>query len=529
MQLSQKAGTPMLQAPEESTEGGVDFDFVLADASKDIVSPHASVQVNVANSPAPRRSSGSPGKSLDGSPVSRRSFRQRTISDMTLHGVRHSFLTLTATALGGGMLACSFVMAQVGVGLGTLLVTIGALVAYLSTVALMRITATIGDCSFADLFSHCAGPKAGPILSAMLFIYGNGSCVNYFCFLSDFVPELVTLVAPAAPAWCSSRWLTIVVSALLIMPLALQKELSSLRFVTPFSIMSLVYVAGVIAARCPHYFSEHVHAADHAEYGQVKVFELNANVFKAFSICIFAFNCHMNVVPVAGRLVRPTKQRIKKVAAWVNILQLVFYLTIGVTGYLSFLAKTPGDILSGFEAYDPFIASGRFLLSLTMIVAVVLNINPTIRCGLQVYAYFLPDKCVLAPSPPASPRASPRTSPHNSFNVSRHSASQVLSPASSRCSQINEPVLPRICLTLVCLVVQVLVAIAVPNVANVISLLGATVATAMMMVIPAYAIGKELPYSIGNRCQQVVLLFFACMSFASVPLQILEMAQVVHS
>lgn len=463
----------------------------------------------------------------------RRSFTQRTVRDMTVDGLRHSFLTLTSTALGGGILAVSYVMEQVGVGLGSLMLAIGALLAYLSTVALMRISTEIGEYTYAGLFSYCAGPKAGPILDAMMFIFGNGCCINYFVFLGDFISALVVLVAPDAPSIFSSRWVVIIAAAVIVAPLALQKELAALRHMTPVSILSLLYVAAVIAARCASYYSEHANAPDHADYGEPKVVVLSLNVFNAFAICLFAFNCHINVVPVAGRLVRPTKQRIQRVASWVNVLQLAFYLLIGVTGYLTFLAKTPGDILIGFKANDPFMAVGRVLLSLTMVIAIAINMNPTIRSGLQIHDYFFPNKPVLLASPRASPMSSPQTSPQSSPVMPRmpNNFPTVPSPASSGAllPLANEPACPRISLTLACMVMQVSVAIVVPSVADVIGLLGATVATAMMMVIPAYAIGKALPYSIGNRCQQAMLLLFACFSVASVPIKVLQMVGVLHA
>lgn len=537
LQPSQDAGQPMLRTTN-GTERDLGQSAVSNDSNFTLANLSSAHQSLVRNPDAPRKMADSD-RSLPApspvndpmvSPVSRRrSLSQRTIRDMTVHGVRHSFLTLVSTALGGGLLAVAFVMQQVGVGLGILMLAIGAMLAYLSTVALMRISTEIGECSFAGLFSYCAGQRAGPIIDTMQFVYGNGCCVNFFCFLSDFIPELVTVLAPQAPGWCSSRWLAITASAVVLLPMELQKELATLRHLTPISILALLYVAGVIAARCFHYYSEHARTADRDEYGELKIIDFNVNTFSAFAICVFAYNCHMNVVPVAGHLVRPTKARIQKVAVWVNMLQLAFYILIGSSGYLTFLAKTPGDILKGFKDDDPFIAVGRGLLTFSMMVAMVMTMNPTVRCGLQIRDYFYPENPYVQPSPQNSPRSSPEASPQGSPAMSSRALGEAppRSPGASGLPMANEPALPRLILTVVCMVVQALIAIVVPNVADVISLLGATVATAMMMVIPAYAIGKVLPFSISNRCQQAVLLFFAVVSVTSVPIKILQMANLI--
>lgn len=35
-----------------------------------------------------------------------------------------------------------------------------------------------GKHTYAAVFSHCAGPRAGPVLDAMLFTFGMGSCIG---------------------------------------------------------------------------------------------------------------------------------------------------------------------------------------------------------------------------------------------------------------------------------------------------------------------------------------------------------------
>jgi amino acid permease len=261
------------------------------------------------------------------------------------------------------------------------------------------------------------------------------------------------------------------------------------------------------------------------------VFNFSLDLFGAFSICVFAFNCHINVVPVAGRLIRPTKARIGKVATWVNVLQLAFYVLIGVTGYLTFLSKTPQDILKGFADNDPFMAIGRVLLTFTMMITIPINMNPTVRSLLQIRDYFYPDSPVLAPSPRSSPAASPQASPRMGAAAARplRADDSMGSSPSLGSPGASEPALPRIIVTTLSIAAEVGIAIVVPGVADVIGLLGATVATAMMLVIPAYAIGKVLPATFGNRVQQAVLLFFALVSVASVPVKVLQMAKVISS
>jgi len=442
----------------------------------------------------------------------------RSLSHMTVGGVRHSMLTLLSTAVGGGVLSVSYVMRLCGLGLGVAMLVAGALLSYISTRALMRMSAETGHGTYAGLFSACAGPRAGPVLDAMIFIYGNGVCIGYFVFLGDFIPSLVSL-AHDAPSWCASREAAIGLAAILVLPLVLLRDVAKLRYASPISIIALVYVAAVIAAEMP--YQAHRNST---KYSSVEVVRLDFHAFEAFAICVFAFNCHMNVVPVAGSLVRPTKARIFKVSARVNMLQLAFYSLIGVSGYLSFHQATEQDVTRNYPAGDVFVAIGRAVLTCSTLVAIPMNFHPTLRSGLQIRDYLSQGVPLLAPSPTASPRSASTSTP---------SASAPSPQSGSQDQGVSEPAPPtsaehvRIALTLVCVVVQVIAAILVPGVADVLSILGATVATAIMLFIPGYAIGVLMPPTALNRTKQAFLYIFSLVSVMSVPIKILIWAKVI--
>lgn len=399
-------------------------------------------------------------------------------------------LTLTSTALGGGVLSVSYVLSLCGVGLGTLMLVAGAGLSFVSTKVLMQMSTQTGCESYAALLSHCAGPRAGPVLDAMLVVYGCGSCVGYFVFLGDFIPSLMKLIAPHGPEWLWDRWLSIALAAGLLVPLVLPRDLSALRHMTPFSILSLMYMATVVAAKCPALYHQ---SLSNPAAGNLQVVVADRHFFEAFAICVFAFNCHLNVVPVATRMIEPSRARIVKVSYRVNLLQVCFYSLIGITGYLSFLGTTPQDIIKGYPADDPFVAFGRFMLTGTMMVAIPVNLNPTMRSAIQLKNYF---------SPPREPFIATESQPSTNDEVF------------------------RVSITLISLFIQAVLAVLVPGVADVLSLLGATVATAMMLAIPAYAMGVVMEPKPTNKAIQVILYIFALVSVSSVPIKILRWARV---
>lgn len=263
-------------------------------------------------------------------------------------------------------------------------------------------------------------------------------------------------------------------------------------------------------------FEEHHHTAG---YGEIVWFKWNLNAFVAFPMYLFAFACHLNVIPVANILEQPTRGRIFKVSSLATLVQCAFYLLIGITGYLSFLSKTPQDILKGYPVGSVSIAVSRAFLTCSMLIAVPVNLIPTIRSGVQFLEFFR-----RARDQPPATLVRPDEAPSCQQRATAASGEMLL-PAQATIEQPSQ--LLRICLTLVSLVLMMAVAIAVPGIAIVSGLLGATIATAIVLVIPAYAIRKKMPRTMSSRLQYVVLWAFAIVSFLSVPIQILQITDVL--
>lgn len=455
----------------------------------------------------------------DASPRTRRS---RYI-EMTENGVKHTQLTLISTALGGGVLAVSYVLRNTGAALGVISLCIGGFLSYSSTVRLMEMAVIKQkdegfrgrSISYADLFAHCAGPRAGPILDAMLFIYGIGSCVGYFVFLADFIPSLISLIAPADSIWIT-REFAIGLAVVIELPLMLQRDVGPLRHVAPISVVALVYMAVVIAAMLPDKLSEHEHDL---AYLPISYFNFDLSALESFSICVFAFNCHLNVVPVAGKLKRPTGDRLNDISRRVNTLQVCFYSLIGITGYMSFSNNTPGDIIKAYDANNPWLIVGRLMLTLTMIVAIPLNTVPTVQSLLQIRDYCRASHVRRRGGPPLL--SSPDSSPANSPQQVRPTIVPALQPPPE--APARDPW--QVPVTLVSLAVMASIAVVCPQISDIISLLGATIATAMMLTIPAYAMGKIMQengerLSCFCRVQQILLYLFSIVSVSAVPIKL---------
>eukprot|EP00931_Biecheleriopsis_adriatica_P055937 TRINITY_DN33163_c0_g1_i1.p1 TRINITY_DN33163_c0_g1~~TRINITY_DN33163_c0_g1_i1.p1 ORF type:complete len:467 (-),score=62.24 TRINITY_DN33163_c0_g1_i1:48-1388(-) len=395
-------------------------------------------------------------------------FCSRTFSPLTAGGIRQSVFTLVQTALGGGVLTLSFMLRLSGVGLGLLLLLLATLVATISMDILMQSAVKLKTYTFSGLLSACLGPRSGVLLDVMLFLYGNGALLTYFIFLGDFMPNIVICCYGGLPSWCFDfdhlRTYCLLSTLIVVIPLSLPKDLSALRYASPVALGGIIYTALVVAGKA---FSPH-----EQRHGEVELFNVDLSVFQSFSICIFAFNCHLNVIPVAKELQRPDDRRIAKTARGVALVQLAFYVVISVGGYYSFLEGTPQNLLSGYPSNDPLILASRVMLSATILVSIATNTNPTVRSML----------CLVATQAPqfASP-SSPGQQPLLPNQESRALDDTCVVDGDAG------------------LVIDMGLAVIFKDVASVVGFLGASVGTLMMMIIPTMLIQVGCPTLFGPR------------------------------
>jgi len=446
-------------------------------------------------------------------------------------GVGASVLVLIGTSLGGGLLSVPYVLRLSGVGFGTLMLVFGGLFSHVGLTALMEMSRRAGKegTSYGQLFAHCLGPLAAPVLDGMLWIYGMGACTAYLVLIGDFVPALAKLCTNGGPLpWYGTRTTAILVATMLCIPTALQPEVSCLRFLTPISVTALAYTGAVVAAKTYTKFNLD---DDQPGYGPVEWVDVNLHFFEALSLCSFAFNCHLNAVPVAVDIACTDENReriITRVSALANIIPMLFYAVIGLTGYLSFLALTPQDILLGYASNEPFVVVARVLLTCSMLVVIPVNSVPTIRSGLQLCDYLSGKRCaveagsartVVARDAGVPLRSSSSVEDGEAVVTSQPMQHRTLSAQSVSSHRPREfPPGLRIALGLFCLLAEAIVALCCKSIATINSFLGSTISVAMMALIPAYCMTKMLEPTLTNRLKQVFLVMAALLNLASVPL-----------
>jgi amino acid permease len=355
--------------------------------------------------------------------------------------------------------------------MGILMLSFASVLAYYSMKILFMSSTKTGIYSYGALLSHATLPVAGPILDIVIVLYGSGVVIAYYVFLGDFMPSLA---AGLGIEFLTNRTVCLVICAILAIPCALPRKLSALQYISPVSTVALVLTAIVAVVRLPRMSAEL-----EPDESRLDAALIGMNLLKCFTISVFAFICHMNVVSVAGELIHPTLPRASKIAFRAALTQLVFYLVIGISGYISFGQTVHQNFVTNYPSDDGLIMMCRFLLTLTIFFAIPINTNPTANAFVHLLL-----TTGLAPEPTVMDMETPLVNSGTPTNITLE-----IEPLRNT----------RIGAAIFVLIQGMIVAVYAPGVADVISILGGSFGTLIMLVVPAIIYCSVFKEELGTR------------------------------
>ncbi|XP_073886086.1 sodium-coupled neutral amino acid transporter 5 isoform X6 [Macaca fascicularis] len=182
--------------------------------------------------------------------------------------------------------------------------------------------------------------------------------------------------------------LIIIVSVLIILPLALMKHLGYLGYTSGLSLTCMLFfLVSVIYKKfqlgCAIGRNETAMESE-APVGlhnqglnsscEAQMFTVDSQMSYTVPIMAFAFVCHPEVLPIYTELCRPSKLRMQAVA---NVSIGAMFCMYGLTatfGYLTFYSNVEAEMLHMYSQKDPLILCVRLavLLAVTLTVPVVL-------------------------------------------------------------------------------------------------------------------------------------------------------------
>ncbi|XP_063294698.1 sodium-coupled neutral amino acid transporter 7 [Pelobates fuscus] len=233
--------------------------------------------------------------------------------------------------------------------------------------------------TYQEVVRGVCGRHAGVLCEILIAVYTFGTCIAFFIIIGDQLDKLLSAmmhnpVGGSIP-WYADRKFTITVTGLLfILPLSLPREISVQKYASFLSVLGTCYVTVIVIVRCI-WPSSVIPTRDIPSSPSTWL-----AVFNAVPTICFGFQCHVSSVPVYGSMQQQDIKRWGYIVTVAMFIALCVYTGTGICGFLLFGSDVDQDVLLSFPSDDVAVAVAR-----AFIILCVLTSYPILHyCGRAV-------------------------------------------------------------------------------------------------------------------------------------------------
>ncbi|KAM3861436.1 sodium-coupled neutral amino acid transporter 3-like [Diretmus argenteus] len=322
-----------------------------------------------------------------------------------------SILNLSNAIMGSGILGLAFAMSNTGIILFIILLFFLAILSAYSIHLLLRSAEVVGIRDYEQLGNRAFGHPGKVLAASVITVHNIGAMSSYLFIVKSELPLVIQ--AFLGQTYNTGEWfldgnyLIIIVSAAIILPLALMKRLGYLGYTSGFSLTCMVFfLISVIYKKfnidCPldskhgnvTEISEHFITTNETEVDDncvAKMFTVNSQTVYTIPILAFAFVCHPEVLPIYTELRDATKKRMQTVANISILAMFVMYLLTAMFAYLTFFAAVESELLHTYSQVDPL---DTLILCVRLAVLAVTLTGPVVLFPIRraILQILFPDK-----------------------------------------------------------------------------------------------------------------------------------------
>lgn len=295
-----------------------------------------------------------------------------------------SVFNLGNAIMGSGILGLSYAMANTGILLFLFLLTAVACLSSFSIHLLVKASGIVGIRAYEQLGMRAFGTPGKMAAGIAITLQNIGAMSSYLYIVKSEFPLVIQAFLRADPSsgewYLNGNYLVVLVSVLIILPLALMKQLGYLGYTSGFSLSCMVFFLSAVIYKkfqipCPfedytsnataHHIMANVTLDDHShayQNGHVELDDACAprmitfNTQTAYTIPIlaFAFVCHPEVLPIYTELRNPTAKKMQRVSNLALLIMYVMYFLAALFGYLTFYGRVEAELLHTYSRIDPY-------------------------------------------------------------------------------------------------------------------------------------------------------------------------------
>uniref|UniRef100_A0AAQ5Z7H2 Amino acid transporter transmembrane domain-containing protein n=1 Tax=Amphiprion ocellaris TaxID=80972 RepID=A0AAQ5Z7H2_AMPOC len=275
-----------------------------------------------------------------------------------------SVFNLGNAIMGSGILGLAYAMANTGVILFLVLLTVVAGLSSYSIHLLLKCSGIVGIRAYEQLGYRAFGTPGKMAAGIAITLQNIGAMSSYLYIVKYEFPLVIQAFLRVDNEWyMNGNYLVIIVSVAVILPLALMKQLGYLGYTSGFSLSCMVFflisVSPLILAYICAKYTLHFTSSCFLSVGRHLVqmhWDPPTSSLTAYTIPIlaFAFVCHPEVLPIYTELRNATKKKMQHVANISIAVMYGMYFLAALFGYLTFYGEVEAELLHTYSRIDPY-------------------------------------------------------------------------------------------------------------------------------------------------------------------------------
>lgn len=202
-----------------------------------------------------------------------------------------SYINLTNTIVGSGMLGLPYAFANTGWVLGSILISLSGMASIFSLHLLSICASKVPRPASFYSVTEATVPQLSFLIDTAVFLQCFGVSCSYLIVFGGLMPDVMRQIG-ADDAY-QQRQIWVLIGFAIVAPLSCLRKLDALKYTSGLAIIFVVFLTFLIllfAVNVPG-LDPCADADDDQCGGEQELFTVNMNTFRVFSIFVFAFAC----------------------------------------------------------------------------------------------------------------------------------------------------------------------------------------------------------------------------------------------
>ena len=336
--------------------------------------------------------------------IEERTWCKRTFGKMNPGSLRGSIFNLCILSLGTGLLAIPQKIGYMSIVFSPIIIILSGLANYWSLNILVNMSIKLKLKNYESIVKQLLGKKLSLFLGIIMSINQSGIIILYQVILYKLLGGVINEIGNfgfisvddfVSNSFWNKLWIKFVVCygimILFLLPFCLLHNASKMRYASTFGIISLFLLIIIVVAECPFYIIDHINN----DKFELNYFDIlsglkgDMKLLQSIVTVFYAFSCHVGAFPVLQTLHNPIERRQKKVIRRAIYIDIISYLIIGASGYLTQPLKTPDLIIERDKLFnsDWIMTIGEICFIVTLLAKISANYNALRSCILVLLGY----------------------------------------------------------------------------------------------------------------------------------------------